>query len=148
MMLLQVFCIDENVIHVNNDTSFINKFLIEVIHHSLEGGRTIGKTKEHDKWLKQTSIGSKGCLPFITFLHSDIVVTPPNIKFGEVLGFTELVYQFRNERQGICILNGHVIELPIVLNQSQGAIFLLDKEDWGCHWGFGRSDPSTFQVLI
>src|ERR1700759_5344580 len=98
MMFFQGFCEDENVIHINDNTSFINDILEKIIHHGLKGSRTVGKTKEHDKWFKQASIGSEGCFPFISFLHSDIVVPPPNIKFGEVLGFFEFVDQVRNER--------------------------------------------------
>jgi hypothetical protein len=55
-----------------------------LIHHSLEGGRTIGETKVHYKWLKQASICVESYLPIITLSDMDIIVSPAHIELGEV----------------------------------------------------------------
>jgi hypothetical protein len=44
----------------------------------------VGETKIHDKRLEETSISLESCLPLVTLLDTDIVVSPAYIEFGEV----------------------------------------------------------------
>ena len=79
-----------------------------VIHHGLEGDQAIGETKEHHQGLKQPSVGSEGSLPLI-LTDPDIIVPPLNIQFGEVLHPSELVYEFRNERNWVLVLDSYCV---------------------------------------
>jgi hypothetical protein len=46
-----------------------------IIHKSLKTGGSVHKTKSHDVELEGASVCHEGCLPFISFAHSDLVVT-------------------------------------------------------------------------
>ena len=43
---------DENVVDVYADDPFHDEVLEYIVHHRLEHGRAVGKSKEHDHWLK------------------------------------------------------------------------------------------------
>lgn len=85
---------------------------------------------------------SPNSLPFISDFHADIVKTPSDIKFGEVLGSLEFVNELRDEGQGVLVFHRDVVESPIVLYESESAVFLFNEEDRRCHRRFGRSDAS------
>ncbi len=46
------------------------------------------------------------------------------------------------------ILDGHLIELAVVLYWSECAILFLDKEEGGGERGFGRTDASGLQIFV
>jgi hypothetical protein len=96
----------------------------------LESGRGIGEAKEHDQRFEKSSVGFEHSFPFITFFHSDIVVSPPDIKFGKPLFSDKLTDKFLNKRKGIIIAYGEIIEYVVVLNWSRFGTFLSDKEEW------------------
>jgi hypothetical protein len=84
MMLFHGLCEDEDVVKVDTDNSFHDEVLENVIHHGLEGGGRVSESKKHHQGFKEA--------PFVrnAAFHSspsfmDIVVTPPYIKFSEVL---------------------------------------------------------------
>ena len=81
-------------------------------------------------------------LPLITFLHSDLVVTPADIQLRKVMRAPETVYEIGNKGEWVDILDCLCIKCPVVLNQSEGSILLLDKEYWCRHRGFGMSNAS------
>jgi len=60
----------------------------------LEGGGTIGYSKEHHKRFEKTMVGAKGHFPFISGLDVYIIETPADVKFCEVLGSAELEDEF------------------------------------------------------
>ncbi len=60
----------------------------------------------------------------------------------------KFINEFRNEQKWITVLDGHLIELAVVLYWSEHAILFLDKEEGRCEQGLGRTDVSGFQVLI
>ena len=88
---------DQNVIKVHTYNTFSNKILEDVIHHHLEGRWGIGQSKKHHQGFKESLICTKGCLPFIAIFHMHVIVSPPNIKFREVLGSSKLVYEVQNQ---------------------------------------------------
>ncbi|EGN91456.1 hypothetical protein SERLA73DRAFT_67371, partial [Serpula lacrymans var. lacrymans S7.3] len=47
-----------------------------VVHHGLEGRWRVGKSEKHDKGFKQAAIGPESGLVFVSFLDSDVVVSP------------------------------------------------------------------------
>jgi len=69
MVLLHGFSLDEDVVEVHADNSLHNKVLKDLIHHFLEGRRTVCKAKEHHQWFEQPTTCLKHSLPLITFLH-------------------------------------------------------------------------------
>jgi hypothetical protein len=49
--------------------------LEDLIHHSLEGGWTIGETKVHHEWLEEALVCMESGLPLIALLDTDIIVS-------------------------------------------------------------------------
>jgi len=95
-VLFKGFCEDKDVVQIDHDYAFQDEVLKDVIHHRLEGGRTVCEAEEHDKGLIQTMVGPEGSLPFTSSLYPDVVEAPPDVQFREVLGSVELCNQFRN----------------------------------------------------
>ena len=49
--LLMVFnrvSVYQDIVHIDRHISLIDEVLEDVVHHGLEGGRTVGEAKEHD----------------------------------------------------------------------------------------------------
>jgi len=106
LVLSEGLRVDQNVIKVDAYQAF-HDVSENVIHHSLEGCQAIGEAEEHHRGLEQPSVGSEGSLPLIAPSDPDIIVPPPNIQLGEVLRPLELVYEFRNERNWVSVLDSH-----------------------------------------
>ena len=147
-MLLLHLHKDQNVVQVHYHNPFGYEGPEDVVHHSLEGGRTVGYSEEHYERFKEAVVGVEGCFPFISRLDAYVVETPSDIKFCEVLSSVELGDKLGDEGKGVSILNGYSIQCTIVLDQPEQAIFLLNKEHRGCYRGFGRSDLSSMQVFL
>src|SRR5215472_12861183 len=99
-VLFQSLGKDEDIIQIDHNDSFSYQLPENIVHHHLEGGRTVGESKEHDQGLKKTTIHPKGCFPLISRLNANIIESPMNVKLGEVLGTLELVNELRNEWRG------------------------------------------------
>ena len=56
-----------------------------MIHESLESGWSIAKAEEHNRRFEQAKRGDEGYLPLVQFLDANVVVSPSNVKFGEVV---------------------------------------------------------------
>ena len=82
----------------------------------MEGGRTVGYSKEYYKGFKEAAIGMEGCFPFVSGLDSYIIETPSNIKLCEVLGSAELGDEFGDEGERVPVLDGYSIQRTIVLD--------------------------------
>jgi len=109
----------------------------------LEGGGTVGHSKEHHKRFKEAMIGAEGYLPFISGLDTYVIETPLDVKLCEVLGSTELGDDFGDEGEGVPVLDGYGIQCVIVLDQPEQTILLFNEEHWGCNGGLGGSDSSS-----
>jgi hypothetical protein len=129
---------DEYVIHIDHDHSFRDEILENLVHHGLEGGRAVGVAEEHDQWLEKTPVGPERGLPLVSFLHLDVIKAPSDVKFGEVLGASKLIDEFRDEGEWVPVLDHDCIESPVVLHQPESSVFLLDER----HRGLGRPDAS------
>jgi len=114
----------------------------------LEGGGTVSHSEEHYERFEEAAIGTDGCLPFVSGLDSYVIETLPDIKLCEVLGSAELGDEFRDEGEGVPVLDGHSVQRAIVLDQPEQTILLFNEEYWGCNRGLGGSDPSGMQVLL
>ena len=115
-MLIDVIGEYEDVIEIDSDFAEYDKVLKNVIHERREYAGRICQSEEHDIRFEQPSIGHKGSLPFIASLNLYIVVPPAYAKLGEVLGLLESIHQFRHQQQWVPVLNGDVIQSPIVLD--------------------------------
>jgi hypothetical protein len=142
VVLFHCFCKDKDVIQVDTDHTLSDEILENVIHHGLEDGWAVSETEEHHQRFEESSVGAECSLPFITFLDTDIVVPPVDIKLGEVACASETIDKVGNERKRIDILDSLCIECAIVLDKSERSILLLNKEHWCCHGGFGGVDPT------
>jgi len=114
----------------------------------LEGGRTVGHSEEHYEGFEEATIGTEGCLPFISGLNTYVIETPSDVKLGEVLGSAELGDEFGDEGEGVPVFDGYGVQRTIALDQSEQAILLFNEEHWGCDGRFGGSDLSGMQVLL
>jgi len=139
---------DQDVIQVYYYDPFSYESSKDVIHYSLEGSGTVGHSKEHHERFEEVTVGVEGHLPFISRLDTYIIETPLDIKFCEVPGSTELGDKFRDEEEGISVLNGYGVQHTIVLDQLEQTIFLFNEEHKGCYGRFGRSDLSSMQVFL
>ncbi|KAG5348415.1 hypothetical protein C0989_010578, partial [Termitomyces sp. Mn162] len=148
IVFLQHFGIDEDAIKVYTHYALHNEVLEDVVYHGLEGGRAVGESEEHNKWLKQSPVGLEGSLPLVSFLDAHIVVTPPDIQFSKVLHAPEVVDELKDEGKGVMALHCHGVENLIVLDQSEQAILLLDEEDRRGHQRLGRVDTTRVQVFL
>jgi len=139
---------DQDVIQVYHYDPFDYESSEDVVHHSLEGGRTVGHSEEHHERLEETAVGAKGRLPFISGLDMYVIETPLDIKFCEVPGSAELGDEFRDERERVSVLDGYGVQRVIVLDQPEQTIFLFNEEHRGRYGRLGRSDSSGTQVFL
>ena len=72
---------NENVVHIDSDISFVNQFAKDEVHHRLECSRGVREAEEHDHRLEQASIGFECGFPLISIANANIVIPPSNIKF-------------------------------------------------------------------
>jgi hypothetical protein len=148
VMLFHSFCEDQDVVQVHTDHTFCDEILEDIIHHGLEGGWAVSETEEHHQRFKESSVGAECSLPFITFLDVNIVVSPADIKLGEVTCTPEAIDEIGNEWKWIDILDCLCIQCPIVLEQLERPILLRNKEYQCCHGGLGGADPTQCQILF
>ena len=147
-MLLLCPSKDQDIVQIHHHNAFYYRVLEDVVHHGLESDQTIGHPKEHHQGFEHASIGLEGCLPLVSGLNTDVIETPMDIQLGEVSSSSELGHKFGDQWERILVLDRHGVECPIVLNQLEQAIFLLNEEYWSCHGRFGRVNSSGVQVLL
>ena len=139
---------DQNVVQVHYYDSFGYESSKDVVHHSLEGGRTVSHSEEHHERFKEAAVGVEGCFLFISRLNAYIIETPADVKFCEVSGSTELGDEFRDERGGVPVFDGYGVQCMIVLDQPERTILFSNEEHRGCYRGLGRLDVSGMQVFL
>jgi len=115
-MFLLCPCKDQNVVQVHYHNPFGYEGPEDVVHHSLEGGGTVGHSKEHYKGFEEATIGTESCLPFISRLDTYIIETLLDIKLCEVLGSAELGDRFGDEGEGVPVLDGYGVQRAIILD--------------------------------
>jgi len=87
---------DKDVVHVDDDPSFAGFKYEEIIHHRLKGGRRVAESEKHYSGFEESFVGFEGHFPLISVFDTDIVVSPSDIQFGEILGAFEFVNEFRD----------------------------------------------------
>ncbi|KIL56723.1 hypothetical protein M378DRAFT_88907, partial [Amanita muscaria Koide BX008] len=117
---------NQDVVHVDDYPSFIDHLYKVGVHHSLERGRGVAKSKEHDFRFEHSSVRKRrkirGGVPAATvtvsFLNSNIVVAPSKVQFGEIFGSLKFRHKVRDEGKRIPVLDSPFIQVTIVLTGS------------------------------
>ena len=120
----------------------MDKIAEKLVHHSLECGRRVGKTEEHDCGFEKTGVGAECGLPFVAFTDADVVIAPTNVQLGEVTGAFELVEQLLDERKRVAVLDRHIVKLAVVLDGAERTILLFNEEKRRGHRRLGRTNAS------
>ena len=71
----------------------------------------------------------------MSILDVDIVVSPSNIKLGEVFHILEFVNEVGDERERIGVLDGVFVQIAIILAGAEFPVLFFDKEEGG---GLGK----------
>ena len=105
---------DEDIIHINCNIAFIDEFVEKVVHHRLEGGRSVGEAKEHDHWFEEATIRLECCLPLIAIAHANVIISPTDIQLREkcrpaAVHPRESIHEFSDEREWGGIANGECV---------------------------------------
>ena len=122
---------DEKVVHVDDEPSLSDHISEGVIHESLECSGEVVKTEEHDHGFKEPLVGDESHLPLVSVLNANIVVSPSNIKLGKVPGIFEFVDKVGDEREGVCITDGILVQIAVILTGAEFPVLLFDKEERG-----------------
>jgi hypothetical protein len=85
LMFIESSAPNEDVIEIDCNFAFGNQISKDGIHQCLESGGRVGEPEEHDTGFEKTLVCNEGCLSFIAFFDSDVVVASMNIKLGEDL---------------------------------------------------------------
>ena len=109
---------DHDVFHVSEN----------FIHHGLESGGRVAESEEHDRGFVGSSMADEHGFPFVTFLDTDVVVTPPEIDLCEVLGSLELVDELRDERERVVVSYCVLVQVPVILNHPLPSVLLRHEE--------------------
>ena len=105
---------DQNVVQIHYHNPFGYEGPEDVVHHSLEGGGTVGHSKEHYKGFKEAAISMEGCLPFVSGLDSYVIETPSDVKLCKVLGSAELGDEFGDEGERVFILDSYSVQSTVM----------------------------------
>ena len=113
---------DQNVVQVYHYDPFGYESSENVVHHSLEGGGTVGHSEEHHERLEETAVDAEGHFPFISGLDTYVIETLSDIEFCEVLGSAERV------QKGIAYWDkqNHAVPAPNCMLKVRGEI-IKDK---------------------
>ena len=88
-------------------------------------------------------MGDEGRFPLVAILDMDVVISPMNIEFGEVVSVFQLVHEVRDERKGVGVTDGVFIEVSVVLAGVEFSVFLFDEEERGRLGGVRRTNLSS-----
>jgi hypothetical protein len=126
--------VNEDVVHVNRNVSFIDEFAEKVIHHGLEGGGGIREAKEHDHWFEQAAICLERGFPLVTIAHANVVVPPTDIQLRKerrpaAVHSRESIHKLSYEWEWGGVANGKGIQSAIILDRSEITILLFNEEE-------------------
>src|SRR6266540_3503032 len=138
----------KKIIHIDLQPA-LNKFMgKDVVHHCLKCSRGVCKTKEYHERSKGSFTTTKCHFPFISFLDTDVVITPTNIHLDITIVFTKIVDQFVNTRKWISIAYSLGVKIMVVLYWAGLSIFLWNKEEGGGLGKMGRSNKTFVKIFL
>src|SRR5712671_5911637 len=140
---------EENIIKVDNEMAFIDKVREDGVHKGLESRGCVTKTEGHDKWLEEAERALEGCFPFVTFVDTDVIVTPADVKLCEVTRSLELINEFGNKRKRSGIFDGDIVNGAIVLDGPKGTTASFgDEEERYSKGRRGGANVTFLQVVV
>ena len=74
---------DENVVHVDRNVSFIDEISENEVHHRLEGGRGVREAEKHNHGLEKAAVCLESRLPLIPIANAYVIVPPSDVQFCE-----------------------------------------------------------------
>lgn len=122
---------DDDVIHVDNDTSgpcFADHVTENFIYEGLKCCWAIHHSKEHYHGFVETERNSEYSFPLISIFDANVVISCMDIKSCEVFSTFESIENGVNVGNGVGILDSVFIEI-IILDWLKFAVFFLNKEE-------------------
>ena len=106
--------VDQQVIHVNYQSTLCDVNSEEIIHKGLEYGWGVTHSEEHDIGFEQPKWGGEGSLPTVLWFDEDVIISPLYIEFGEDQWSSEFIDKIRDKEEEIGILDCMAVEVPVV----------------------------------
>ena len=143
---------DENIIHINCNVTFVDEFAEKVVHHGLEGHRGICEAEEHDHWFEEAAIRLERSLPLVAVVHANVVIPPVDIQLRKecqpaAVHSCEAIHKLSDEREWGGIANSEGVQSAVVLDRSEVTVLLLDKEEGKHVGGFRLAYVPLFKVF-
>ena len=113
-----IFGVDADVVHINFQPFFRYHIGKDVVHKGLERRWCVAKPKEHYCWFKKSQGGDKGSFPLVFFMNTDVVISPPDVKFCEEGGILHVIDEFGDEQQRVRVPDGVGIKILVVLARA------------------------------
>jgi hypothetical protein len=120
---------DQKVVHIDHKPSFVDFLLESSVHVGLECGRWIAKSEEHDIWFVKTKFSSKGGFSSVIGVNPDIVIPGMHVHFREIFCTMKACNKRKWEREGICVLNCPIIDVPVILTGSEASYANKARQD-------------------
>ena len=120
--------VDQDIVKINDD-KLADEVPKDVIHEAHEGVRRIGETKGHHEPFIQPLLGFERRLPFITFPHTDLMVTTLEIHFRENGGTMELIKHMIEPWDRVAILDRDLVDGPAINTHTPRPVLFGDKDD-------------------
>jgi hypothetical protein len=101
----------------------------DIVHQCLERSLRICEAGWHDRELKVSLMGTKGCFLNIFWMHANFMVATSKINLGEEPCSTQFIKQFINNGDRKFVLDSLVIQSAVVNIKSSRAVQFLDEQD-------------------
>jgi hypothetical protein len=105
-----------------------NQVVQHVIHHGLEGRRSVDQVKWYDQELKVVVVGTKRRLRDVDVMHADLVVATAQVQLGEEARTVKLVEEFIHDQNLKHIVHRSRVQWVIVNTEALGAIMFLHQQ--------------------
>ncbi len=123
--------VDHHIVHVHHHAPVSYKVPKDCVHHGLECGWRVSKSKEHDCWFVEPLVGDEGRLPSIFRFDQYFVVPPLDVDASKLCAVAQSVDQRGYEWEGVSVFDHPGVYRTIVLDGSEFAVLLFDEEE-GC----------------
>jgi len=140
--------VHHEVVHVDDEPPFRNVVGEDMVHEHLKGRWRVALAKEHNHGFVEPIRSGESSLPLVSLLNLNIVIPPPDIKFGEIPGVFERVDEIGDTRKRVSVLDGMRVDILVVLAGMKCSILLWNKREGGRLQRFRREDLSFFEILI
>jgi hypothetical protein len=78
----------------------------DIVHHTLERGRRVAESKEHNGQFKESFLAYKCGFSFISFAYANIVVSPVNVHLRKEFLSNQTIDEVVYSREGVSIADG------------------------------------------